>query len=416
MISRDDGGYSHIPGTDIVIKPTYKPTYSAITGNAPSNEQVQPIIPSSQNVNYSNLTDTGENKTEVALTGGEQKTEVSTGGSESPPTTTLPTYEEYINNLKTTAGTTRDRELIDARNAYEQNRATYGSTAAELSRLGLAGSGYSEYLDSQAYAGMLGDQHAAKVRYGDAIKNIDGMYASYLSQKESEKNATYANLLSDIDSFTASDIATLGAQYGFSEEQIQGLTDKRQNISYQALINGGYDKASLESALKSGDITQTHYDELLKDLQNPTGTITSESFVDSEGELISRDEAQSKIEELEENGVNSEIIDSAKETFSNIYDIKTNDVTYRKDGGKDRPGEAGNNFSVKSGKNTYHVQYSGKEVPQDVKNAALALTDGTVFMYQGKVYMKLDGEVYGVEKRTNSYAGEWKKLKEKLGG
>ena len=412
---RDDGGYSSISGTGI----PKKPAYSDIIVNTPSGEQIQPVNPSPQNVNYSDLMKTDAATSKVDSTTGEQKTDIGAVSNNSTPAPVLPTYEEYINGLKSTAETTRERELIDARSAYEQNRATYGRKAQELSRLGLTGSGYSQYIDSRAYAGMRDDLKAADAKYSDAIRNIDGMYASYLQQKESEKNAMYADLFKNIGSFTASDISNFGSQYGLSEEQIKALTDKRQNISYQELINGGYDKTTLDTALSSGDITQTHYDELLKDLQNPSGTITSESFINSDGSLIPRDEAQATIDQLKDNGVNEEIINSAQNTFDAIYNIKTNNVEFRKDGGflsSTTPGKKGNNFSVKAGKKTYYVQYSGEEVSSDIKNAALALTDGTVFMYQGKVYMKLDGEVYGVEKRSNSYSDSWKELKKHLGG
>ena len=359
--------------------------------------------------------------------------------SSATPEATLPvSYEEYVQGMKETnaanreqainyAEAMRERGLVDARSAYEQSRSSYGSNAQEFSRAGLQGSGYSQYLDSKAYTQMRDDQQSVNAnadkaietaRYNEQVANneADGLYASYLEEKESAQKNMFANLFDNIENLTTSDISTLGSMYGLSEEQIKTLTDKRQNVSYQSLLDGGYDKSTLDTMLSSGDITQTRYDELLKGLQNPSGIITSESFVGSDGNLISRDDAQDTINQLKDNGVSEDVVNSAQETFDAIYNIKTNDVTYRKDGGKDRAGEAGNNFSVESGDTTFYVQYSGEEVSNDVKNAALSLTDGTVFMYHGKVYMKLDGEVYGVEKRSNSYAKSWKKLKEHLGG
>ncbi len=414
-------GYSGILGSNNVS--IFHPSYSELEGSVsqPSeNSQVQPVNTAHQNVNYSDLTGDGEAK--ITLDSNNESSDIggSASGSESGEAKLTPiTYEEYTNLLKETAGTTRDREIIDARSAYEQNRATYGSTAQELSRLGLTGSGYSQYIDSQAYAGMRNDMKAADVKYSDAIRNIDGMYASYLQQKESEKNAMYTDLFKNIDSFTASDISNFGSQYGLSEEQIKSLTDKRQNISYQALMDGGYDKITLDTALSSGDIDQPRYDELLKDLQNPSGEITSETFVDSEGNLKTRDEAKALIDELKSNGVNKDIVNQLEDIYSTIYSIsKENEVKFKRDGGKNKPGTAGNNFSVECDGATYRLQYSGEKADASVKKATqtLKLEDGTLFMHSGKVYIILDGEVYGVEKRNNSYEKHWTKVKELLGG
>jgi hypothetical protein len=58
----------------------------------------------------------------------------------------------------------RERDMVDAANAYEKNKATYGTRAESLADMGLTGGGYSDYLDSQAYAAQRGDVQAAIAR------------------------------------------------------------------------------------------------------------------------------------------------------------------------------------------------------------------------------------------------------------
>ena len=394
----------------------YTPTYSDVANtlnNSGSNlivstESPTPII--TLDVPQVSYADVISDKTESTSLSDDSSTTEST-----PPMT----YEEYINSVKKENTATREqavsyaeamrqRGLIDARSAYEQSRSAYGSNAQEFSRAGIQGSGYSQYLDSKTYAQMRDEQQSVnatadkaieKAKYNEQLANneANGLYASYLMQKEADQKTMFANLFDNIENLSVSDISVLGPQYGLSEEQIKILTDKRQNVSYQTLFDGGYDKSTLDTLLSSGDITQPHYDELLKNLQNIDVDTTVQSFVDSEsGELISREEAKANIDALEANGVKEDTLNQMKETFNENYSAITNNVTFKKDDkfifNTKGDGDKGNNITLKCGDETYKAEFAGGETTNaEVVAAAVSVKEDEVFMYRGKVYLKRGG-------------------------
>lgn len=93
----------------------------------------------------------------------------------------------------------RQRGIVDASTSYEQNKATYGATAEALASMGLSGSGYSDYLNAQAYAAQRGEvqavntgveatKRAAREAEDDKKMNAEASYASNV--KEAELNYT----------------------------------------------------------------------------------------------------------------------------------------------------------------------------------------------------------------------------------
>lgn len=63
----------------------------------------------------------------------------------------------------------RERGVVDARSSYEQNKASYGANAEAMGSMGLTGSGYSDYLNSKAYAQQRAETQAATAQ-ADASK------------------------------------------------------------------------------------------------------------------------------------------------------------------------------------------------------------------------------------------------------
>ena len=103
----------------------------------------------------------------------------------------------------------RQRGIVDANTSYEQNKATYGANAEALASMGLAGGGYSDYLNAQAYAAQRGEvqavnadaeatKRAARYAEDDKKMNADATYAANVKEAElnyseqvGEVNATY---------------------------------------------------------------------------------------------------------------------------------------------------------------------------------------------------------------------------------
>lgn len=206
----------------------------------------------------------------------------------------------------------RERAVIDARSSYEQNKATYGANAETLASMGLSGSGYSDYLNQQAYATqraetqnanaqaeatkLTAEQQAnsdklnAELSYAENLQGNAEKLAQYQQQKaeeakaeEEQKKQYYAALLTSANSgdYTAEQLAELGKQYGLSEEQITSITDaantyktNTQKSNYSNLMidveNRATNKTILDTALKNDNISQEQYNDLLSRYQTNT--------------------------------------------------------------------------------------------------------------------------------------------------
>lgn len=216
--------------------------------------------------------------------------------------------EQNKQNALQQAESERERAVIDARSSYEQNKATYGANAEQLAAMGLSGSGYSDYLNQQAYATqraetqnanaqaeatkLAAEQQAnsdklnAELSYAENLQSNAEKLAQYQQQKaeeakaeEEQKKQYYAALLTSANTgeYTSEQIASLGAQYGLDEvliSQLQAAADKYEVNSksefYRTetnnIITQGsyYDLSYLDRALENGDIDQSSYDGLVQ--------------------------------------------------------------------------------------------------------------------------------------------------------
>ncbi len=238
----------------------------------------------------------------------------------------------------------RQRGVIDARSSYEQNKATYGANAEMLASMGLTGSGHSDYIDSQAYAmqraetqaanaqaeaaktaakntadkailaaesSAASDTLAAELTYAESMAANDKELAQYRQQKADEatakeekaaeeKKSYYTALLGSAikGEYNAEQLATLGAQYGLSEEQI-------------AQLQQAYADYETEKAKTEREERRAYYTELLGFANN--GTYSAE-----------------QIRQLGvEYGLSAEQIEQVV-TAANDYKTKQQDATFKK--------------------------------------------------------------------------------------
>lgn len=243
--------------------------------------------------------------------------------------------EQNKQNALQQAESERERAVIDARSSYEQNKATYGANAEQLAAMGLSGSGYSDYLNQQAYATqraetqnanaqaeatkLAAEQQAnsdklnAELSYAENMQGNAEKLAQYQQQKaeeakaaEEQKKQYYAALLTSANTgeYTSEQIASLGAQYGLDEAQIsqlQAAADKyksdQQSLSYtealQMISNYGadLDVSYLETLLNTGSISQEQYNQLMAQY--------SKELVES-GDVATED--TDKIDDLHQSG------------------------------------------------------------------------------------------------------------------
>ena len=192
----------------------------------------------------------------------------------------------------------RERNIVDARSSYEQNKASYGTNAEAMGSMGLSGSGYSDYLDSKAYAQQRADIQAAKAQADSSKRDAryiedqaklqaDKDYYKNIVDEASDARKDYLDLLSGANSgaYTAAQIEQLAADYGLSYEQKQSLinaaneyTTKKQaefdaelySLSGSEDIEG-YLKALVDSGSISAESAQRHlYNEYKNRILNAT--------------------------------------------------------------------------------------------------------------------------------------------------
>ncbi|MBR6560132.1 MAG: hypothetical protein IKT75_03155, partial [Alistipes sp.] len=74
-------------------------------------------------------------------------------------------------------------------------------------------------------------------------------------------------------------------------------------------------------------------------------------------------------------------------------------------------GADGNNFSVKTSDGTiYRVEYGGEATDTNIKEVGSSVSDGQMFGYQEKLYIKQNGKIYNVTERDNSYGDHYDAL------
>ena len=270
-----------------------------------------------------------------------------TSTQEQKPAEKIDSYEEFLEKQKDTyketldktnqlieeqkqaaiqnAETARQRSVADARSSYEQNKATYGANAEALASMGLSGSGYSDYVNSQAYAQQRADTQnanavaevarmtaeseasqgklSAEMSYADSVAQTDATLAQYKQQQADKKDSYYVNLLdlANKGNYTKEQLQQLATGYGLNATQIKSLTDaattyttNKQNEKYNQLLNSsdtsGFD--ALKSARDNGEITSEQYNKLVTSYQSYYYDLYSQS-VDSDFTMVNTNDIDS---------------------------------------------------------------------------------------------------------------------------
>jgi hypothetical protein len=147
--------------------------------------------------------------------------------------------QKYSNALKE-AEKYRERAAADAQASYLQNMSTYGVNAETMAKMGLTGGGYSDYLNSKAYAQQRADMQAAEKNALAMEKQAKSEIDIYLDEKKDYNAYSYNKVLVDVekgiyDKYTRDQVfnalnANKAAGYMTEEEvnKIMDTWDKRQ--------------------------------------------------------------------------------------------------------------------------------------------------------------------------------------------
>ena len=251
--------------------------------------------------------------------------------------------EQNKQNALQQAESERERAVIDARSSYAQNLATYGANAEQLAAMGLSGSGYSDYLNQQAYATqraetqnanaqaeatkLAAEQQAnsdklnAELSYAENMQGNAEKLAQYQQQKTDEakvdEEQKYQNYLTVLDAaksgnYTSEEIAQIAQNYGFDEAMVESLTNA----------------ASTAQSDQKTDSTTEYYAALLASANS--GKYTSEQIA-SLGAQYGLDEAQiSQLQAAAESYEKQKYADN----YATILDQMLSELPYYNDDNK----------------------------------------------------------------------------------
>lgn len=337
--------------------------------------------------------------------------------------------------------------ILDANNSYARNLSSYGAKADALASMGLTGSGYSQYLDSQAYAqnrndiSVAGAQKAAAQNEADLAysKNVRDTNAFYRDLKN--KNATdlytyregiFNKVLEGITNgtYTAADIDKLAPLYNFDQPQIDVLTTAADSYKVRTEEKAAYDNFTeaidnLELLLATspkdfnpaevdwlygkygtGDnplFTKEKYDELQKKYQDAY-KVTDDMF-----EGMTKAAAE---EELNKSWLSPDQKEKMETLFDSTYNAKTFDenVAYSDDEDIDELADEGNEFDVVFGNEEYSVESGGEITDKEILKLGKDVAENQIFGYQGRLFVKKEGRVFEIRGRGNTTTDDWSKL------
>ena len=366
-------------------------------------------------------------------------------------------YEEYLKMLKDNAtqkydatidrakGTLKEQQTA-ADAVFERSKPTYGMMAEQLAQSGLSGSGYSDNITRDAYAARQASYDNAHKIYGDTVRVAEQTkYADLLaaereglsySEKIAEAFSTYYDGISAGESIDS--IKNIVASNGFTKGQADALWSKagwgsamptdvydglfgtmteeggetpattpgstptvfpspnttnaidawRSNLGeitvdnfkpvYDALVSG--DPAAkdaimafLREAPKLGGMTDTSQGSTVADYLYSKGVIGYETWKEAKAEAEADDE----------------LIDTAATGITVKRGLKLKEGDNFKAEVKNKDGST----------STYNVQIGSRQTDPMLLNRANEIADGTLFAYNGTIYVKQDGQVWDVEKR-----------------
>lgn len=320
------------------------------------------------------------------------------------------TYAANVkNNAYANALATEATAIQDADNSYARNLASYGARADALASMGLSGGGYSQYLDSQAYAANQNARLAAAEQKATAQRAADTAYAdtSYKLNAEYGKQIRDTNLkYSEMIAKNAEELAAYNEEKKIASDAVaNGIIDQIYNDPNG--INTGYVDALYNNG--NGDIDATKYGEIkaewLKNLALDESMFTSKT-----GERLSKADAEKLLNNpwLEDTEQKKKL----QEVFDKLYNAKTYNVgiAYSDDEDIDELADEGNEFDVVYAGKEFDVESGGEITDSNILELGKDVTDGQLFGSGDRIFVKKDGRVFEIRGRGNTTTNDWAKL------
>lgn len=183
-------------------------------------------------------------------------------------------YELLYNTGLANAEQAKQQALLNAQTQYKEFINPYGTVANQQAALGLQNGGYSEYLQGQAYQGMLNTQNQARSDYSKTQQSLYSDYMGNMAKYNQEQQnkadavaAAKADLLNNIGNYTSEEalgaaLDALGITDAAERQSIidQWKTAKAEkdakvqgdnNLTMQAIIDGTADVPPTEENIQA---------------------------------------------------------------------------------------------------------------------------------------------------------------------
>lgn len=322
------------------------------------------------------------------------------------------TYAANVkNNAYANALANEATAIQDADNSYARNLASYGVKADALASMGLSGGGYSQYLDSQAYAANVNARLAAAEQKATAQRAADTAYAdtSYKLNTEYGRQIRDTNLkYSEMIAKNAGELAAYNEEKKIASDAVaDGFI---ADIYSGEDINTGYVDALYNNG--EGDMSETKYKEIraewLKNLALDESTFTKPT-----GERLSKADAEKLLKNPWLEGEDAvEQKEKLEEVYDKLYNAKTykKDFAYSDDEDIDELADEGNEFDVVYDGKEYDVESAGEITDSNILELGKDVTDGQLFGSDDRIFVKKDGRVFEIRGIGNTTTDDWAKL------
>ena len=315
-------------------------------------------------------------------------------------------YQENLLNNDDAIGAYR-QEQAEKAEAEAKQAAAKAEEEAQYAR-----AAYTELLsgaNSGAYTAAQLEQLAADYGLSDAQKqSLINAANEYTTKKQAAANAEISANTGDIAGSVQSAIDNGSISKEQGQEHI--YNSYKDEIAY-----GGADTGTIDAAYSKGQITEAQYNDLKARWNN--NIETSADFFYSNGTMLNKSAAKQALDNLTKQPWLSQANKNAiTAIYNSLYSPVTKNVKFNNDGGwwifgSTDTGADGNNFSVITSDGTkYRVEYGGEATDTNIKEVGSSVSDGQMFGYQEKLYIKQNGKIYNVTERDNSYGDHYDAL------
>ena len=315
-------------------------------------------------------------------------------------------YQENLLNNDDAIGAYR-QEQAEKAEAEAKQAAAKAEEEAQYAR-----AAYTELLsgaNSGAYTAEQLEQLAADYGLSDAQKqSLINAANDYTTKKQAAANAEISANTGDI----AGSVQSAVDNGSISKEQGQ---EHVYNSYKDEIAYGSADTGAIDAAYSKGQISEAQYNDL-KSRWN-SNIETSADFFFSNGTMLNKSAAKQALDNLtKQSWLSKENKNALTAIYNSLYSPITKNVKFNNDGGwwifgSTDTGADGNNFSVITSDGTkYRVEYGGEATDTNIKEVGSSVSDGQMFGYQEKLYIKQNGKIYNVTERDNSYGDHYDAL------